>query len=198
MYQIVDNFFEDPYEVRQIGLNLLAEKHSCILNDFGGNYPGIRCLCPNYIHEFILNFLKKTYDLKIKWFICCFHLTSSIHKLGLIHTDDEQYSGLIYLNENPKEHSGTILCNPIADVNTVECNDPLYAGSSTNDIKTIKEFIDYKEQFNKNFQIELEIENKFNRFIFYEGASHYHAPYYYFGNNLFNSRLVLVFWFYLM
>ena len=36
----------------------------------------------------------------------------------------------------------------------------MYAGSSTNDIKTIKEFIDYKEQFNKNFQIELEIENK--------------------------------------
>jgi len=193
MHKIIDNFFDNPYEVRQIALNFLAEDHSCIINDLGENYPGIRCRVPDSIRVFIIEKL----NFNIKTFSCAFHLTSNIHRLGLIHHDSEQYAGLIYLNENPPENSGTILCNPIVDENILKQRNNFNLASTTHDIKIISEFADYKEQFNKNFEIEAELANKFNRFVLYKGTR-YHAPHYYFGNNLFNSRLVLVFWFSVM
>lgn len=194
MYKIIDNFFENPREIRQIALNILAEEHSCILNDSTKNYPGIRCMVPNDISEHIINALEKTLDASLSNFFCAFHITSGIHRLGLIHSDGQRYAGLIYLNENPPEHSGTILCNSIVDENIYKQKSNFNVASTTHDIKIITEFADYKEQFNKNFEIEVELTNKFNRFVLYNGAQH-HAPYYYFGNNMFNSRLVLVFWF---
>ena len=194
MHKVVDNFFEDPYRVRQIGLDLLAEEYNCILNDSIENYPGIRCSVPSNISSYIINFLEKTLTTNIANFSCAFHITSGIHRLGLIHRDKLKYAGLVYLNENPVEHSGTILCTPIANINVLEQKNDFPIASSTHDIKIITEFADYKEEYNKNFNIKLELTNKFNRIVLYEGT-HYHAPYYYFGNNLFNSRLVLVFWF---
>jgi len=194
MHKIIDNFFENPNKIRQIALNILAEKHSCILNDSTKNYPGIRCEVPNYISDYIINVLEKTLDASLNDFACAFHITSGIHRLGLIHNDNRKYAGLIYLNENPLEHSGTILCNPITDENIFKQKNNFNVASATHDIKIITEFADYKEQFNKNFEIKVELANKFNRFVLY-GGTQFHAPYHYFGNNLFNSRLVLVFWF---
>jgi hypothetical protein len=194
MYKLIDNFFENPHEIRQIALNLLSEKYDCILNDSTKNYPGIRCSVQDKIITSIVTFLEKTLDTNIINFYCAFHITSGIHRLGLIHKDRQKYAGLIYLNENPPEHSGTILCNQIVDISSVEHSNNFGIASSTHDIKIITEFADYKEQFNKNFEIEVELTNKFNRFVLYNGTR-YHAPYYYFGNNMFNSRLVLVFWF---
>jgi len=198
MYKILDNFFENPYEIRQVALNLLAENHSCILNE-GKNYPGIRCSVPNYIREYIIEFLEKSFSKKVEEFLCDFHITSATHRLGLVHNDRESYAGLIYLNENPPKHSGTILCNSSVGEHSIIEDDIVTAkkfqiASSTHDVEIITEFANYKEQYNKNFNIEIELENKFNRFVLYEGAR-LHAPYYYFGNNLYNSRLVLVFWF---
>jgi hypothetical protein len=199
MHKIIDNFFDNPYEVRQIALDLLAEKHSCIINDAGRNYPGVRCEVPNDISEYIINFLEKTFDTSITKFSCAFHITSAIHRLGLIHHDSMKYAGLIYLNEHPPDHSGTILCNPIMDENILISSpvDPsvnFFVASTTHDIKIISKYVEFKEQFNKNYEIEVELVNKFNRFVLYKGTR-YHAPHYYFGNNLFNSRLVLGFWF---
>jgi len=197
MYKIVDNFFENPHEIRQIALNLLAEKYSCILNNSTKNYPGIRCTVPNYVNEYIINFLKETFVKNILNFSCSFHITSNIHRLGLIHQDGIEYAGLIYLNENPPKNSGTLLCNPIADVShsvIYSKQNRFHIASTTHNVKIITEFADYKEQFNKNFEVEVELTNKFNRLVLYEGTR-LHAPHYYFGNNLFNSRLVLVFWF---
>ncbi len=193
MYNIIDNFFENPHQIRQIALNILAEKHSCILNDSTKNYPGIRGEVPKDIGTYVFNFLEKTYNKNIEKFSCKFHITSSIHRLGLVHRDTYSYAGLIYLNENPPKHSGTLLCNPITGENYPEEKN-FHVASTTHDIKIITEFADYKEQYNKNFEIEVEFANKFNRFVLYNGNQH-HAPHYYFGNNLFNSRLVLVFWF---
>lgn len=199
MYKVVDNFFEDPYEVRQIGIDLIAKKYSCILNDSTNYYPGIRCSAPNYINTFVINFLEKTFNRSIKDFNLFYHITSSIHGSGLIHYDSDLhenniYAGLIYLNENPPEKSGTIFCNEInyVDGNTIKNSFNLTC--STHDVKIITEFEKDKEKYNRNFEIENEIENKFNRLLVYKGNCP-HAPYNYFGNNLFNSRLVLVFLF---
>lgn len=197
MHKVVDNFFEDPYEVRQIGLNLLAKEYSCILNDSTKNYPGIRYPTPNHIATHIINFLEKTFNKSVKNFCSHYHITSSIHGLGMIHQDADSYmeniyAGLIYLNENPPEKSGTIICNRVHYVDESDIEKSYNSMCLTHDIKIITEFAKYRDQHNGNYEIETEIENKFNRLLIYNGNLH-HAPYHYFGNNLFNSRLVLVF-----
>ena len=193
MYKVIDNFFDDPHFVRKTAIDLLANNHSCILNDSVRSYPGIRSDVPKDIFNFLFGFLKGKYDNKLQKFNCKFHITSGSHRLGLVHFDQTKYAGLIYLNEDPPKNSGTILCNPLLDKDlNLEYSFPL--ASTTHDIEIITEFANYKQNYNQNFEIVSEMENKFNRLVIYEGTQ-YHAPYYYFGNNLFNSRLVLVFWF---
>jgi hypothetical protein len=192
MLEIIDDFFEDPYKVREIGLNLLKFQHSCILNDSGNNYPGIRVQCPPEINNYIKEKIKHLLNKKILKFNSAFHITSSIHECGLIHKDGERLAGLVYLNENPPKDSGTILCDKIYE--NFEYTSRFNEAASTRDINFIRSFANEKKIFNKkNFTINTTVENKFNRFILYDGQQ-YHAPHNYFGNNLFNSRLVLVFW----
>ena len=192
MLKIIDDFFEDPYKIREIGLNLLKSQHSCILNDSGKNYPGIRVRCSLEIKDYVKEKVEHLLNKKILTFACEFHITSSIHKCGLIHYDDEGFAGLVYLNENPPKDSGTILCDQIYE--NYKLTTGFSQASSTRDIDFIRSYGDQKKAFNKkNFTINTTVENKFNRFILYEGHQH-HAPHNYFGNNLFNSRLVLVFW----
>lgn len=191
---VKDNFFGNPYKIRETALNLIAQNHSCILNDNKHNYPGVRVPVPEKTSSRIINYLEHELGQGVKNFESEFHITSGVHKLGLIHTDRENCAGLIYLNENPSPHSGTILCNPIISESQLKIVSNFSQASITHDVDVIKSFINYKESYNKNFEIEIELENKFDRFILYNGKQ-YHAPYHYFGNNLFNSRLVLVFWF---
>ena len=192
MLEIIDDFFEDPYKIREIGLNLLKSQHSCILNDTGNNYPGIRVLCPPEIMDYVKGKIEHLLNKKILKFNSAFHITSSIHKCGLIHRDGERLAGLVYLNENPPKDSGTILCDK--KYKNYEDIEGFQEASSTRDINFIRYFGNQKKIFNeKNFTINTTVENKFNRFILYNGAQQ-HAPHNYFGNNLYNSRLVLVFW----
>jgi hypothetical protein len=192
MLKIIDDFFEDPYKVREIGLNLLKSQHSCILNDNGRNYPGIRVSCSLEIEDYVKEKIKNLVNKNILEFNSAFHITSSIHDCGLIHQDGERLAGLVYLNENPPKNCGTILCNKIYE--NFEHTRGFNEASSTRDIDFIRSFANQKKIFNeKNFTISTTVENKFNRFILYDGQQ-YHAPHNYFGNNLYNSRLVLVFW----
>jgi len=190
---IIDDFFDDPHHIRKIALDLLKEKHSCIMNDNGSNYPGIRCLVPDDINEYLISSLETQIGKKVNQFNASFHITSAIHKCGLIHQDNEGLAGLIYLNENPPENSGTILCECLNE-NGYKNVDAFPIASTTRNANIIKFFGEWKQNFNHdNFKITQTIDNKFNRFILYNGQTH-HAPHNYFGNNIFNSRLVLVFW----
>lgn len=190
-YIIEDNFFKDPHRVRGYAIQSLMDKHDCILNDSTNNYPGIRSEVPQSIADEIIFFINKSFQKKPKDFNSNFHITSRIHEVGLIHNDIKTFAGLIYLSENPPPKSGTILCIPNDENKPPE---GFHSASTTHNINVIERFADYKKEFNKNFEIKVELENKFNRLVIYNGQQ-LHAPYHYFGNNLFNSRLVLVFWF---
>jgi len=199
MYHIQDNFFNNPKKIRKLAIEKLAEKYDCIINDNVPYYPGIRCDINGEIANKIQNFLRYLYGSNTKLVGAKFHITSSIHGEGLIHRDAEPFAGLIYLNENPPNCSGTIICSK-NDQNNIKNNDiykeNFQIASTTTDIEIIRNFSKSKKKFNKeNFNIDFEIENKFNRIVSYEAKSLWHAPNQYFGNNLFNSRLVLVFFF---
>lgn len=197
---ILDNFFDDPHEIRRVGLELVRNEHDCILNDHHSKYPGVRSKvidCQYVCKELFLNLQPLfNFDLDLSSHTS-FHITSSVHELGLIHSDPWDIAGLIYLNENPEKDSGTVLCSPLDPTvkHPFTDNKFLTEAVSTRDIDVIKKFAKYKKQYNKrNYKIDQVIENKFNRLVMYPGSRH-HAPHHYFGNNLFNSRLVLVFWF---
>lgn len=191
-YQIEDNFFDDPYSIRQIALCEIQKNHSCILNDNIDYYPGVRVKAPKEINEIIIRFMQDKFDSNVTNYTSSFHITSRIHQCGLIHIDqDIKYAGVVYLNENPPNHSGTILCSER------ECRidmNKFNKASTTKDFIILDDFVKYKKTHNQSFNIEFELENKFNRLVLYD-ANQCHAPYNYFGNNLFNSRLVLVYGF---
>lgn len=189
---IEDNFFGDPYKIRERGIQAIMNDHSCIMNDCLTNYPGVRSFAPKDIQSEIKKFITNTFQKDIIDFnAAAFHITSRIHEFGLVHSDGARYAGLIYLNENPPPKSGTILCSPMTD----DFDTPGFVeASTTHDIDEIKRFVNFKKEYNSRFKVEVELENKFNRLLIYNGEQ-YHAPYHYFGNNLFNSRFVLVFWF---
>ena len=192
---VEDNFFENPYSIRDEALKSIAERNSCILNDEIPNYPGARGKTSIEVRNNVFGWIENKMGIKVGACSLAYHITSRVHGLGLIHADFPpwQYAGVIYLNENPPENSGTIFCKLLPEIEPTLEN--FKSASTTKDLDTIKRFIEYKENYNNSYyEIELEIENKFNRLILYEGST-YHAPRYYFGNNLFNSRLVLVFWF---
>lgn len=190
MIKIIDNFFENPLEIRKIALNLIQEQHSCILNDSKKFYPGVRVECPHEITEYIGEQIKTFFDIKLKNTVSRFHITSRIHGHGLTHFDPADYAALIYLNENPPKDSGTIFCNLLPESHVRP--EGFYETSVSEDIETIESFAKYKEFYNKEyFNVDKIVENKFNRFLFYSGKQ-YHSPQYCFGNNTFNSRLILI------
>lgn len=195
---IIDNFFDNPYKIRNYALENLYHQHESILNDTGKNYPGIRCNLSQDIYSFLRKNVEKIINKRFERFDASFHLTSREHQLGLIHKDGLNIAGLIYLNEDAPQGSGTILCEP-RDIENQPFLDTYMQkqfneASSTQDIDIIENFANFKKEYNtKNYKIHLNVENKFNRLLIYKGTS-YHAPYNYFGNNIFNSRLVVVFW----
>ena len=193
---LIDNFFEDPDEVRSRGLSHLISQHHNIINDDFGFYPGIRTKDLKEIdvdiYDAIKSELEKYLQSKIEVDMS-YHLTSEIHKTGLIHIDDgAEFAGLIYLNDYAPEDTGTILCDKIED--PCPLGNKFYNASTTQSFDEILDFARYKSVYNrKYFRINCTIQNKFNRFIMYDSRG-YHAPHKYFGDNLFDSRLVLVFW----
>jgi hypothetical protein len=156
-YTLIDDFFEDVYDIRKYALSLTYNKS---FNDWGSN--GFRVQITD---DKILNFIKlklieidETFNnLKLR---VHFHYSLDETKNEIkdfnknrLHKDGSEWAGVIYLTPNPKKNSGTTLHN------------------------------DYGEMIHN-------IENKFNRFIFYKGST-LHGVLDTFGDSLDNSRLTI-------
>jgi hypothetical protein len=200
-----NNFFEGkftPNEVRDRGLSLF--KDSNLITDRSNGYPGTRREVPfdirKYIEEKIsepISILLGYEKIQIKPNARVgmeYHLTTSIHQHGLVHTDNPSWiAGVIYLNPVSPKNSGTKFLKLKKEyqgttpgvVNFREVN-------VTDDEKLIKLFGTQKEYYNKRyFQEEKYIENVYNSAILYPGK-YYHCPGKYFGETLEDSRFVIV------
>lgn len=193
MIEIVDNFFENPNDIREIGLNLIQSKTNYIINDEGISYPGVRVDCPPILTYFIKSKIENLFNKKIKNIISMFHLTSNVHECGLIHHDSEEYAALIYLNPNPFKNCGTSFHHLIGNTPTAPPVKNFAKSNTTKNIEEIQSFVKYKKNYNKTYFSDpyKVVDNQFNRFIFYTGKQ-YHTPQNYFGDNLFNSRLIII------
>lgn len=207
-----ENFFENKFsveQVREFGLSQFIGKN--LINDTCQNYPGVRSgslhkIYPE-LYEYIFNKiaypitkLSKLCDIKIKEnynLSIQYHLTTSVHECGLIHSDNSHIAGVIYLNPNPPPNSGTKIYSPKKEFVkfTKKQNKNFNLASSTTDLKIISEFCKEKKEYNqKCFNLEYDIVNRYNSIVLYPGR-YWHGPCEYFGKSLEDSRLSIVLFF---
>lgn len=205
---VVDNFFDNPQKIRQIALSKIGEfgKKYSLINDREINYPGIRI----YVGEEISNNIEKKLSsllggIKLpKMRSAMFSLTMAIHGHGIFHTDGHplDFAGVIYLNEESPEDSGTSFYDFTSDTKLMrECEIDRSVGGYMQKIRqsNASQNLQYiqsmgekrKELTDKYSKKTLQVESKFNRMIFYN-SNMYHAPGKSFGNTIHDSRLVIV------
>tara|TARA_B100002019_G_C21117133_1_gene521439 strand:+ start:208 stop:840 length:633 start_codon:yes stop_codon:yes gene_type:complete len=198
---VVDDFFEDPYFFRNLGISQLHQTYgeqilgNPILNDENETHPGFRVDINPELCECVVDKVCKIIDDSIRIGLI-FYVASSVHKCGLIHNDTSKIAGVIYLNENPPEDSGTVLYDQIKEYSEEESDemDTEYKKSTlTQDLNEIEKFNIFKKEYNEmHYKPDCIVQNKFNRCILYNGTR-WHGAHNYFGDTIFDSRLVIAF-----
>ena len=202
---VVDDFFEDPHYVRNKGLSHLIDCHgdkimeNSIINDDMNSHPGFTTKnfldIDSDLNEDIVDKVSEILSVPVRMGPM-FYLASSVHECGLIHHDLSQVAGVIYLNENPPENSGTVMYDKIKS-EPIELSHKISTGyrnsAVTNNLDEIESFNKFKKECNETYyKPDCIVQNKFNRCILYNGTR-WHGAHNYFGNTIFDSRLVIAF-----
>jgi len=180
---VLDNFYENPDLVRQFALSL----------DYGtdveGKWPGKRSLLLHKINQSFFNtFCEKLFSLfyDLDYNYVDYSVATNFQSIsnysenpnsklnvGWIHQDIECiFSGVIYLNPNPQENTGTNIYN-IIDKN-IPLNQSqkfkLYKGEEpVNESEYTQQILEN----NSNFEETISINNVYNRMILFEGGVHH-------------------------
>jgi hypothetical protein len=179
-FTCIDDFYSDPDKIRDWALTLEFKRPSGI-----SHYPGERT---DHIHLIDENFFKLfceklfsifyDYETPVNW-ICTtkFQKIYPFHKdynnslnSGWVHIDDEcVFAGVIYLNKNSTPNSGTSIFYPKDTV--IEELDFSYRNNFYSNNNTISkdEYAEKIEEHNKKFELSIEVKNKYNRLICYDG-----------------------------
>ena len=199
----VDNFFDNPDEVRNYGLSLTYPEAP-------GHYPGkrsahLRDINPEFYHAFCKRLFSlffvdtpEDYDVELKFQLIEHQHPekNSIKNTGWIHVDQNaSFAGLIYLNQNPDLDTGTAIYKRINEVESSKESFEKYKlqMESKNRFFLNKEDMEYDKhlaEHNSDYVETLRFNNVYNRLICFE-SSQYHA-----ATNLFVSgepRLTLVY-----
>lgn len=196
---IIDNFYEDPYKVREFALN----------QEYFENYllPGIST--KSFVDKKIKDCLQKIlepfgeeidkFEMTEYGKNCNFRLVTEQNNKGrYIHIDENNRSGIIFLNPNDCHTSGTsfyLYKNNIENETLIEKTEEQYEKiRRTNSGYDIFEMEKYFYQNNDNWKVIDNIGNVFNRLIIFN-SKRFHQPNHYFGNNKTDGRLTQTFFF---
>lgn len=196
MIQIIDDFFPDPFFIRNVALKC---------KDFVSlpQYPGKRCKIPKEIQTLTLNLIEKNTNYRLKASKIdpegmSFNFIDSSYCCGMPHSDHPvaKYSCIIFLSPNPPKLSGIEIYqkyegreyNPkILKSNNIK---ETFFRSHRNMFQKLR--YRYISTKTKNKQKDkIEIENKFNRMVLFD-SNLLHNAQNYFGNTKQNSRLTLM------
>lgn len=196
MIQVVDDFFPDPFLVRNTALK--CDNFSCL-----SQYPGKRCKVPLKTQDLTLNLIEKYIKQKFKISKkdpegMSFNFIDSSYCCGMTHSDHPvaTYSCIIFLSPQPQKTSGIEIyqkyegknINPIiVESNKVK---EYFFSSSRNIIEKIK-YKNISHKIRKKQKNKIVIENKFNRMVFFDSDMLHNAQNY-FGNTKESSRLTLM------
>lgn len=199
---IVDGFFDDPYRVRELGLQSANYIHTN--QQRGISYRGERSDCLSTIHPDLFDQINKKilssfYNLssvdEISWTSSInYQLTNESFGDGWVHSDyniPSVITAIIYLNPNAPLECGTSLYrakNIVAH--------PLHADIKQRanvdlELRQSDYYLKCREENNQQFEKILTVNNVFNRMFVFD--SHYlHCADRFFGNTRDTSRLTLV------
>tara|TARA_B100000287_G_C20560028_1_gene752056 strand:- start:548 stop:1192 length:645 start_codon:yes stop_codon:yes gene_type:complete len=202
MIHIEDDFFKDPYSVR----NNALKQEFIVRARF--NYPGSRSYnVPSTVCNYILSHLRcilKNDSIQFTDDGPCFHTIGGEFEEGIFHTDDFGYICIIYLSLEPPANSGTELCDDGFD----EGNDltqkllKIYPPEKRNEVgfgfhknpsnlKLRRQYRRMRRRVNASFNPIIEVPNRFNRCLVFP-ATNYHRAQTFFGTTIENSRLTIV------
>lgn len=200
---IIDDFFPNPDKVREYAFNIQEWN-----TDEDLRWPGIRTKSlqdidlPTYaemifhIRQCLPHYIIANNPAGFKQFDLVFQIVDKSYGSGWLHHDANNldFAGLIYLTPNPPQNSGTLLYQ----YNSSE--ELKYFGEeetkirheflqNPNDNQTIK---DLKQKRLSQFKQVANVENVYNRCVFYDART-WHCADNYFGDNKNTARLALVF-----
>ena len=196
---IVDNFYETPNLVRNFAL-------SCDWTKTDGAWPGQRTqqlsvIDSDFFNLFSSKLISLFYDFDksaVEWSIdtsfqkvsCFSSKKGDIKNDGWIHADNCIFSGVIYLNPNPKPGWGTSIYS-LKPGEEKELQQELkfdhYLGKEIDE----KEYELQKRNNNDKFVETVRINNVYNRLILFEGGEYHGVPTFYSDES--EERLTQVF-----
>lgn len=182
---VLDNFYENPELVRDWAL---SQEY---FPGPDGDWPGERTkaiqeLNRSFFTQFCSKVLGLYFDLdqtRISYeFLTMFQKIdnysedpNSSYNTGWIHADKCLFSGVIYLNPNSDENTGTSVYQ-LKDGADRNLNQPqkhlLYGGKNVSE----REYSDAISKNNDKFEETIRVENKFNRMILFEGNQYHGVP----------------------
>lgn len=193
---IVDDFYQDPDKIRSFALN--QEFKNCQEANAGGNWPGQRS---SFLHllndeineEFHNNFLGALLEnnpIRYSGYIeTNFQVCTEADGDSWIHYDTPTWNcthvGIVYLNPNPPENSGTCFYT-FNEEHRQEFEE--YAERNGHLWFKLNRDED-SEEFNKFFKKDFCVPNKYNRCVIY-GPNRWHKSDWYFGNDLESGRMI--------
>lgn len=194
---IVDDFFDNPDQIRDYALSLDFKKTS-------GSYPGLRTELIDTLNFDLFNTLgRKIFSLLYDFNVhnagghlqACFQVIDKNCEEGWVHsdlsTDDWSVAGVIYLTPNAPLTSGTSiyrLKSGLTEPKQNSLKDEFYSGNSID----INQYRVQRDSFNNQYEKTLEVSNIYNRLVMYN-TKQFHRGDVFFGNDILSSRLTLVF-----
>lgn len=193
---IVDDFYDDPDEVRNLALSVDYTK-------VRGNYPGYRSdFISNIDEKFYVKFVNKLlgmfWNSKVENLECEIethfqYIPGSYGSSGWCHYDgNNTFAGVVYLTPDIPKFLGTAICKQIhkwpEDDKNYEIRNDFYAGKPVDYSK----YLEARNFNNSLFETVLNVDNIYNRMLMYDGGvAHKENGFY--GTDLKDSRLTQVF-----
>lgn len=191
---ILDNFYNDPYKIREYALAQSFTRHE------GASWPGLRTkmlldLDKDMYKSFVDKMLAVCFNLPTDHIGCnvdvFFQTTAEHYEEGWIHTDTGvSFAGVIYLSPNPLIDAGTSIYqeNGVLQEYDQYPKVEFYNGETTD----ISKYRNLRDTHNSNFTKTIDVSNVFNRLVLFSGEE-WHRESKFFGSSLTDSRLTQVF-----
>jgi hypothetical protein len=193
---VVDNFYENPDEIRKFALSQ-TYKHCFEIEDYPFAFPGSRTNDLSLINpELFQKSCQKLTSLfhnfesdLMRWqFTSSFQSVTKDFIRGVIHHDSNTaLAAVLYLTPEPQKNSGTTLYKTGKTF-----NQSLYEFILKENDKRLRQNLPVDITYHQMFDEIVTIENTYNTLIIYEGH-HHHSANMFFGDVLENSRLAQVF-----
>jgi hypothetical protein len=191
---IVDNFFETPEAIRSWALTFEFFKGN------RGNWSGLRSEILNINHVDFHHLVCRKLIPHIpnynffEYFDCSFHICKERDIGGWVHqdSDDLDVAGMVYLNPEPPQNSGTWLYDRLKDRKDVDYVNEFVTAANAESDEIVVQYEKYRNECNSHFTPNLKVENRFNRMLLFD-ARQFHSAADFFGTTNEDSRLTLVF-----